>query len=154
MTSAYGYALALLIGASGAWYVQGVRWDNDVKSTETKLSQAREAQASKVSNDLLASWAATENMRQQFIDYKEGAKREISKLESDVSSGARGLHVNATCSTPAVQAAGANAGGTGAGIAELDASARSAYYALRQGLSDQFAALNFCRAELKKRSSQ
>lgn len=152
MNSVYGYALALLVGASGAWYVQGLRWDNDVQQRDIVTARAISANVDAVNQQLIASRAQTEQIRQVFIDYKAGKENETSALERAVADGTKRLRVKASC--PAVRADGTVPGGAVNGTAELDASVRQDYYALRRGLDRQFAELQFCRSELRKRSAK
>lgn len=152
MNSAYGYALALLVGAGGAWYVQGLRWDSDVQERDLATAQAIQVNVDAVNQQLIASRAQTEEIRKTFIDYKAGKENETSALERAVADGTKRLSIRATCPT-AVRTDGTVPGGTGSGQPELDASARFDYYALRRGLDRQFAELQFCRSELRKRSS-
>lgn len=151
MNSAYGYLAAFLIGASGAWYVQGIRWDNDVADRERVTATAIAANVNAVNKQLVAAQAQTEAIRATFIEYKAGKENETSTLERAVADGTRRLRVAARC--PAVRADGTVPGGTGSGQPELDAPARSDYYALRRGLDQQYGLLQFCRSELRKRSS-
>lgn len=149
--SAYGYALALLVGAGGSWYVQGLRWDSDVADIRHNADVAISANVDAVNQQLIASRAQTEAIRATFIDYKTGKENEISALDRAVADGTKRLRVKASC--PAVRADGTIPGGAGNGTAELDPAVRQDYFALRRGLDRQFAELQFCRSELRKRSS-
>lgn len=151
--SAYGYALALLVGAGGAWYVQGLRWDSDVQERDLATATAISANVNAVNQHLIASRAQTEAIRQTFIDYKAGKENETSALERAVADGSKRLSIRATCPA-AVRTDGTVPGGTGGGQPELDASARLDYYALRRGLDQQYGLLQFCRSELRKRSAK
>lgn len=150
MLPGYGYVTALLIGAGAAWYVQGVRWDNDVASIRHASDTAIVANADAVNQQLIESRAQTEAIRQTFIEYKQGKENETSALERAVADGTKRLRVKASC--PAVSADGTIPGGAVSGTAELDASVRSDYFELKRGLDRQFAELQFCRSELRKRS--
>ena len=153
MNSAYGYALALLMGAGGAWYVQGLRWDSDVQKRELATAKAIQVNVDAVNQHLIASHAQTEAIRQTFIDYKAGKENETSALERAVADGTKRLSIRATCPA-AVRTDGTVPGGTGSGTAELEPAARSDYYALKRGADRQYADLQFCRSELRKRSAQ
>lgn len=153
MNSAYGYALALLVGASGAWYVQGLRWDSDVQQRDLATAQAIHINVDAVNQQLIASRAQTEAIRQTFIDYKAGKENETSALERAVADGTKRLSIRATCPA-AVRTDGTVPGGTGSGTAELESAVRPDYYALKRGADRQYADLQFCRSELRKRSSQ
>lgn len=148
----YGYAAALLIGASGSWYVQGSRWDNDVVQRDLVIAEAISKNVAVVNEQLIASHAQTEKIRADFLTYKAEKEDETSALERAVADGAKRLSIRARC--PAVPAAGAVPGGAGSGTAELDPVAERAYFALKRGADQQFADLQFCRSELRKRSSQ
>lgn len=152
MNSAYGYALALLIGAGGAWYVQGLRWETDVQERDLATAAAIQINVDAVNQQLIASRAQTEAIRQTFIEYKAGKENETNRLERCIASGKCGLRVAAKC--PAVRADGAFPGGAVSGTAELTAEAGRAYWDLRRGLDRQFAELQFCRSELRKRSAR
>lgn len=153
MNSAYGYALALLVGAGGAWYVQGLRWETDVQERDLATATAIRANVDAVNQQLIASRAQTESIRQTFIEYKAGKENETSALERAVADGTKRLRIKAACPA-AVRADGTVPGGTGGGQPELDAAARFDYYALRRGLDRQYGLLQFCRSELRKRSAQ
>lgn len=152
MTSAYGYVLALLIGAGGAWYVQGLRWETDVQERDLATATAISVNVGAVNQQLIASRAQTEAIRQTFIEYKEGKENETSALERAVADGTKRLRIKASC--PAVRTDGTFPGGAGGGTAELEPAAQRAYLSLRRGLDRQFAELQFCRSELRKRSAK
>lgn len=152
MNPAYGYTLAALIGAAGSWYVQGLRWDNDVQAAEVVTAQAISANVDAVNQQLIASRAQTEAIRATFIEYKAGKENETSALERAVADGTKRLRVKASC--PAVRTDGTVPGGAVSGTAELDASVRSDYFLLKKGLDRQYAELQFCRSELRKRSAK
>lgn len=151
--SAYGYALALLVGASGAGYVQGLRWDNDVAEIRHNADVSISANVDAVNQQLIASRAQTEAIRATFIEYKAGKENETSALERAVADGTKRLSIRAICPA-AVRTDGTVSSGTGSGTAELEPAARSDYYALKRGADRQYADLQFCRSELRKRSSQ
>lgn len=152
MTQGYGYITAALIGFGAAWYVQGLRWDSDVAAIRHTADQALVVNVDAVNQQLIASRAETEQLRQVFTDYKTGKENETSELERAVAAGAKRLLVKATCPDP-VRATGAFPGGAGEGTAELTEAAGRAYIALRRGLDRQYAELQFCRSELRKRSA-
>jgi prophage endopeptidase len=152
MNSVYGYALCLLVGASGAWYVQGLRWDNDVAGRDIVSATAIAENVDAVNQQLIASRAQTEAIRATFIEYKAGKENETSALERAVAYGTKRLRIKATC-PPAVRSDGTVSGGAVSGTAELEPPAQRAYLSLRRGLDRQFADLQFCRSELRKRSS-
>lgn len=152
MMPGYGYVTAFLIGAGAAWYVQGLRWDNDVASIRHDSDVAIAANVDAVNQHLIASRAQTEAIRATFIEYKAGKENETSALERAIADGTKRLRIKASC--PAVRADGTIPGGAVSGTAELDPAVRQDYFALRRGLDRQFAELQFCRSELKKRSAK
>lgn len=150
MMPGYGYVTAFLIGAGAAWYVQGLRWENDVASIRHDSDVAIAANVDAVNQQLIASRAQTEAIRQTFIDYKTGKENETSALERAIADGTKRLRVKASC--PTVRAEGTVSGGTVGGTAELDPSARFDYFRLKRGLDEQYGLLQLCRSELRKRS--
>jgi prophage endopeptidase len=152
LNSAYGYALALLVGAGSAWYVQGLRWETDVQERDLATATAISANVDAVNQQLIASRAQTEAIRATFIEYKAGKENETSALERAVADGSKRLRIKASC--PAVRADGTVSGGAVSGTAELEPAARQDYWDLRRGLDRQYAELQFCRSELRKRSAK
>lgn len=151
MMPGYGYVTAFLIGAGAAWYVQGLRWDIDATERDIATAILVKNNVDAVNQQLIASRAQTEAIRATFIEYKAGKENETNALERAVADGTKRLRVKASC--PAVRADGTLPGGAGSGTAELDPAVRQDYFALRRGLDRQFAELQFCRSELRKRSS-
>lgn len=146
------YAAVALAAFLAAWYVQGIRWDKDVASIRESASDARSEAVGAINSQLIQSRAETESIRATYLSDKEKANREIDDLERRVTAGPERLYIKAKC--PAgVPGAGTDASGTGTGTAELDATSTRTYLALERGLSEQYRLLQFCRAELKKRSS-
>lgn len=152
MRSVYGYALALSIGFGGGWYVQGLRWDSEVKEVSLASANATVAAVRAINSQLIQSRAETESIRATYLSEKEKANREIDDLELRVTAGPERLYIKAKC--PAgVPGAGTDASGARSGAAELDAASTRTYIAIERGLSEQYRLLQFCRAELKKRSA-
>ena len=146
------YAAVALAAFLAAWYVQGLRWDKNVKEISLASAKATIAAVGAINSQLIQSRAETESIRATYLSDKEKANREIDDLERRVTSGPERLYIKARC--PAgVPGAGTDASGTGSGAAELDATSTRTYLALERGLSEQYRLLQFCRAELKKRSS-
>lgn len=148
--SAYGYVAAVILGACSAWYVQGLRWDNDAAGRDIISATAIAENVGAVNQQLIASRAQTEAIRATFIEYKTGKENETSALERAVVDGTKRLRIKASC--PAVRTDGALPGGTGEGTTELEPSARFNYFSLKRGLDEQFGLLQLCRSELRKRS--
>ena len=147
------YAAIALAAFLAAWYVQGLRWDKDVASIRESASDAMSEAVGAINSQLIQSRAETESIRATYLSEKEKANREIDDLERRVTAGPERLYIKAKC--PAVvPGARTDASGAGSGAAELDASSTRTYLALERGLSEQYRLLQFCRAELKKRSAQ
>lgn len=151
MSTAWGYAIALLLGAGGAWYVEAIRWDNDIAARDLETAQAVSVNVDAVNQQLIKSRAETEDIRENYIEYKAGKERETNDLERAVAAGTKRLSVRANCS--AVPGAGTSTIGTQSGTAELDSSARFNYFRLKRGIDEQYGLLQLCRSELRKRSS-
>ena len=146
------YAAVALAAFLAAWYVQGLRWDKDVKEIGLASANATVAAVDAINGQLIQSRTETESIRATYLYDKEKANREIDDLERRVTAGPERLYIKAKC--PAgVPGAGTDASGTGSGAAELDPIASGYYFALERGLAEQYRLLQFCRAELKKRSS-
>ena len=146
------YAAVALAAFLAAWYVQGLRWDKDVRSISLASANATVAAVDAINANLIQSRAETESIRATYLSEKEKANREIDDLERRVTAGPERLYIKAKC--PAgVPASGADAGRVATGTAELDAASTRTYLALERGLSEQYRLLQFCRAELKKRSA-
>ena len=146
------YAAVALAAFLAAWYAQGLRWDEDVKDISLASANATVAAVEAINSQLIQSRAETESIRKTYLYEKEKANREIDDLELRVTAGPDRLYIKAKC--PAgVPGAGADAIGAGSGAAELDAASTRTYIALERGLSEQYRLLQFCRAELNKRSS-
>lgn len=149
-----GALLGLFIGLALAWWVQGLRWDNDIKSRDVTAQALQIKAVGEVNTQLVKSRAETESIRVTFIAFKQGNALELKTMESAVASGIVRLRLAATCTTADVRAAGTDARGTASASPELDAAARPTYFALRDGLNEQRGLLTFCQAELRKRSAK
>lgn len=146
------YAAVALAAFLAAWYVQGLRWDEDVKEVSLASANATIEAVGAINSQLIQSRAETESIRSTYLSEKEKANLEIDDLERRVTAGPERLYIKAKC--PAgVPASGADAGRVDTGTAELDAASTRTYLALERGLSEQYRLLQFCRAELKKRSA-
>lgn len=151
--STYMWAIlaALLLGAGGGFYVEHLRWVDDVQQRDVATAQAIAANVDAVNQHLIKSQAETEQIRTVFIQDKANSDAQITALQSDVDAKRRRLRIAASCA--AVQPTGTATSGIASGTAELDPPARQAYFDLRRGLADQYALLTLCRSELVKRSA-
>ena len=146
------YAAVALAAFLAAWYVQGLRWDKDVRSISLSSANATVAAVDAINANLIKSRAETESIRATYLSDKEKANREIDDLERRVTAGPERLYINAKC--PAgVPATGADAGRANTGAAELSSASTADYLSYERLYAQQFGLLQFCRAELKKRSS-
>ena len=146
------YAAVALAAFLAAWYVQGLRWDEDVKEISLESANATVAAVGAINRQLIQSRAETESIRATYLSEKDKANREIDDLERRVTAGPERLYIKARC-PDGVPGAGTDASGTGTGAAELDAASTRTYIAIERGISEQYRLLQFCRAELKKRSA-
>lgn len=154
-----GVAVALVLALAGAHHAgvssgqQTVQAKWDAATLDAQTSEIESL--GKLNAALVQSRAETEAIRQNYIDFKAGAKRETDALERAVAAGSKRLSVNATCPVPpSLPTAGATAGRAAGGTAILDANAERSYYAYRRAYDEQFATLKLCRDELIKRSSK
>ena len=146
------YAVVALAAFLAAWYVQGLRWDIDATERDIATAILVKNSVDAVNQQLIASRAQTEAIRATFIEYKVGKENETSALERAVADGTKRLRIKASCS--AVRPDGTVSGGVVSGTAELDPTVRQDYFALRRGLDRQYAELQFCRSELRRRSAK
>ena len=146
------YAAVALSAFLAAWYVQGLRWEKDVRSISLASANATVAAVDAINANLIQSRAETESIRATYLSEKEKANREIDDLERRVTAGPDRLYIKAKC--PAgVSATGADAVRADTGAAELSAASTADYLSYERLYAQQFGLLQFCRAELKKRSA-
>jgi len=144
--------LGLCVGFAGAWYIQGLRWDVDVKRVSLAAANATVAAVGAINENLVKSRAETESIRATYLSEKEKANREIDDLERRVTAGPERLYIKAKCPA-SVSATGAYSGRADTGAAELSAASTADYLSYERLYAQQFGLLQFCRAELKKRSA-
>lgn len=146
------YAAIALAAFLAAWYVQGLRWEEDVKEISLASANATVAAVDAINSQLIQSRAETESIRATYLSEKEKANREIDDLELRVTAGPERLYIKAKC--PAgVSSSGADAGRADTGSAELSAASTADYLSYERLYAQQFGLLQFCRAELNKRSA-
>ena len=75
------YAIAALIAASAAWWVQSLRWDADV-------SQIRQAQSDALSLAQSKARAAETRMQTMIDEVQADAELEREKLQADIAAAA------------------------------------------------------------------
>jgi prophage endopeptidase len=145
MSTAWTYLLAFLLGAAGAYYVQGLRWDSDVAEIRQNASEDLSAAYKNRDLQIWAAEARKEQVQNEYLAFKDSE----AKRNADVAAGVKRVYVRATC--PAVSGAASNTGGVESGTAELDSNYRQALSDLRSGAQEQLRLLNVCRAELMAR---
>lgn len=148
----WAFAIAALLAATYAFghHAGAVSVQADWDAQRVKTAEATTEYFNKLNDAAAKAREETEQIRQVFIDYKAGKENETDRLERAVANGDKRLRVKASC--PGVPGTGALPSGTASGTVELDASARRDYFALRRGIDQQYGLLQFCRAELRKRS--
>lgn len=142
MNALWACALSALIGASGGWYIQGLRWD----ASEAKLRDAQSAALSAAYDYRDAKVRTAEDKKEvverEFNDFKNAE----AARDGDINTGVKRVYVRASC--PSVPAAETDTSRAASGTAELDPAYRQALSDLRRGAAEQLMLLNLCRAEL------
>ena len=146
------YAAVALAAFLAAWYVQGLRWDKDVRSIRLASANATVAAVDAINANLIQSRAETESIRTIYLSEKEKGNREIDDLERRVTSGPERVYVKASCPA-SMSTAGSDAGRANEGAAELAPEATKDLFDFERAYNDQFEDYKFCWRELKKRSA-
>lgn len=146
------YAAVALAAFLAAWYVQGLRWDKDVRSISLASANATVAAVDAINANLIQSRAETESIRATYLSDKEKANREIDDLERRVTDGPERVYVKASCPS-SVPSTETNAGRANEGAAELAPEATKDLFDFERAYLDQFEDYKFCWRELKKRSA-
>ncbi|UXY14753.1 lysis protein [Chitiniphilus purpureus] len=156
-------AISALIGAavagSAAWTIQGWRYGARIdriegghaKAAAAAADQALAYQAQLIQQRDAAAARAVQAEAKARATLRESVN-ENKRLAAAVAAGNVRLRIAATCpsATGPVSAAGESEPlGDGAG-AELAASARSDYFALRDGITEQQQKLNACQGALRE----
>lgn len=145
MSTAFTYLLACSLGAAGAYYVQGLRWDSDLAEIRQKASDELSTAYKNRDLQIWATEARKEQVQNEYLAFKDSE----AKRNADVTAGSKRVYVRATC--PAVSGTSSSASGIESGTAELDSNYRQALSDLRSGAQEQLRLLNVCRAELMPR---
>lgn len=146
------YAAVALSAFLAAWYVQGLRWEEDVKEISLSSANATIAAVGAINSQLIQSRAETESVRATYLSEKEKANREIDDLERRVTAGPERVYVKASCPS-SVPSTGTNAGRANEGAAELAPEATKDLFDFERSYLAQFEDYKFCWRELKKRST-
>lgn len=139
------WAGALLAAFAAGWMTNG--WRNDATRAHEFQAAAETVRLANAARDVVADHLrASDDLHAAEL---QKAQDETNSLRDRVSAGPVRLRVAAKFPNVPSVAAGPGVGaGTGA---ELDPSARSAYFALRDGIDRAEAKLAACQAELKLR---
>lgn len=109
-----------------------------------RIAAEQLAKAEAKAREVERQWqAAAEQMANEGYKALQEKERENARLRDAVESGRQRLRVAAKC--PSVPQSPDSAGVDNGGAAELDASARPAYYALRAGIAKQHEQLKACQ---------
>lgn len=144
---------ALVAAFVGGWTAQG--WRATAKADEKALQALKEATDARTLAEgerdaLAARLRASDDLHAAQL---QEAQNETNRLRDRVSAGPVRLLVAAKCpATPTVPAAASASGVDPGPRAELDPEARSAYFALRDGIDRTEAKLTACQAELSLRA--
>lgn len=144
-------AAAVIVAAPMQWRQEAAvsRLErNHAQAIATMQADAMERQqAAQVAMEALQSqWAHAESQAYRSL---RDAESEIDLLRAAVDTGRQRLRVAATCPADGLPAAGTPAGVDHGARPELDAAARSAYFALRAGIERVTAQLEACQARLQ-----
>lgn len=147
--------VALVVGVAafvGGYTTSDWRWEAKTNAEALKRSQ----DASKARDEATAAYIhlagelAAKN--DQHAHELRVAQDETNRLRARVNDGAIGLRYAGLAACPATPAAPGARVDTGAG-AELDTTARRAYFALREGIDRASAQLAACQDELRARAA-
>lgn len=138
-------AALLVLAAWLGWWVNGLRWQHRFDTAQSQQVAAL-ADAAMTAQHQQTEWQTkASQIDHQHTQELQHAQEIIRQLRADVDTGARQLRVHATCTT-GVPTATAAAGVDHAGACQLAAPARSAYFALAEGLATQRQQLAACQA--------
>lgn len=143
---AAGALAALLAGFAGGWTVNG--WRYEAAESEA-LRHAIEAKDDAIAkrDELAKKLADADDTHTKEL---KDANTETNRLRDCLRTGSCGLRIKARCPSATAAAPGASVD-SGPG-AELDATAGSAYFALRDGINQVTAQLAACQDQLRGRS--
>lgn len=144
-----GLAVVVATGAA-LWRLDYLRGANVDLRRELAVAQASQARSQELLTEERQARAEAEDRRGAYLIELQRASNETERLRDCIADGTCGLRVNTTC--PAVPAAPSDAAGAAGTSPELDARARRAYFALREGLTRLEADFAFCQRELSSRS--
>lgn len=144
------FAVAAAVLFTAGWTVNGWR-------LATEISTMRENAANAVAQNVEDARALQINQQRAIAEIdaartkeRSQAHDEINRLRARVDAGAVRLRIAARCPAPDVPGTADGPGVDHGAGAELNAAARSDYFALRDGLARQSAKLTACQDVLAK----
>lgn len=144
--------LALLAGGFTSGY-EVADWRADAAKLVVAEQAAKDLQDVTTARDTLADALRVSNDTNAAKLKK--AQNETNRIRDAVSIGSGGLRIAAACGEPRLSAQSAPGAGVDiGGGAELNATSRLAYFALRDGIDRASAQLEACQDQLKQRVSQ
>lgn len=157
----YAMAGAVVAAFAAAWFIQGVRWDNNVLAI-TKAYQADQLMVSKANQAILsnaitqrdAAQAQAAKLSSQLQEKIRNAKADNTRLANAVADGAVRLLVNgkASSASGSVVVPGAGRAGSGGNVVqfELSDTARQSYFALRESIVSDEAMIEYYKSYISQ----
>lgn len=145
---------AVVAAFAAAWFIQGIRWDNNVLALK-KAYQADQLLVSKANQAMLSSAIAQRDAAQaqaaklssQLQETIKNAKADNTRLANAVADGAVRLLIKgkATAANGSVVVPGSGRSGSGSDVVqfELSESARQSYFALRESIASDSAMIEY-----------
>lgn len=139
--------IAGIILALGAWgYIQTERLEDSRAALEAEKLVSKTLSSNLAAERKTAQEQAAS--REQYLSDLEKANVEINTLRAAADDGDKRLLINADC--PKLPESGSNGARTETAHAELDQSARRAYFDLRRGIITLEARHKLCISELER----
>lgn len=136
---------AVIAAGSTSCYYRG-----EAAQAALDASEAQKLAVQAAQDEYVRQHTETERRRFLLAAQTKAETDEEDSRDVRVDTRVERVYVRATC--PSVPTAAADAGGAGAGAAELDPAYRRTLSQLRRAAREQLRLLNFCRAELRARS--
>lgn len=144
---------AVVAAFAAAWFIQSVRWDNDVlqirESYQADQLLVANANQALLSNAIIARDAAEVKaaaLSRQLQDNIKNAKADNQRLANSVADGTVRLFVSGKAATyGSVVVPSAGGAGSGGNVVqfELSAAARQSYFALRDSITSDAAMIEY-----------
>lgn len=150
----YATAGALVAAFMAAWFIQGIRWDNDAlkirgeyQADQLLVSKANQAMLSNAIVQRDAAQAQAAKLSSQLQENIRNAKTNNQILANRVADGAVRLLINgkANSANGSVVVPGTGRTGSGGDVVqfELSDSARQSYFALRESIASDAAMIEY-----------